>query len=61
MNTVNLTNERMMKLQKIIAYWNENRVSGEVSYNEDTAIGTLLSLKIDEEYEKVISLTEKNS
>lgn len=48
-----LTDERRMKLQEIIEFWNGNRTDGEAEYTEDLAISTLLSLKIDEEFERI--------
>ena len=52
MNT-NLTTDSKEKLQTIVDYWNENCVSDEAEYNEDTAAVTLLSLMIDKEFDRI--------
>lgn len=52
---MDITAERKTKLQAIVDEWNRCRVSGEQEYTEELAAATLLSIKIDEEYEKIIS------
>lgn len=52
MNT-NLTTESETKLRTIVDYWNENRVSDEAEYSEDSVAAALLSLMIDKESARI--------